>query len=194
VVATAPSRHPFAREVDVRQPGALVEVEIAELPVFDPHREPVSSAPPDGAPAPLPSGAALRPRDVERPGPTPYGARPDPLHRSLMWVTGGLTLAGIAVGSTFGGLALSAWADVEDAARERCRNPARYQGCAQPVPALARRAMSYATVSDFSFIAAGAALAGTAVLWFTLPPDGPRPGARVELVPGLVGGSVLGVF
>jgi hypothetical protein len=129
-----------------------------------------------------------------RPWPTPLGTRPDPLHRNLMWVTGGLTLAGIALGSTFGGLAITTWNEVERTAGTSCSSPARYQGCARPVPQLARRAMSYATISDFSFIAAGAALAGTTVLWLTVPPDSPGAGPRVQIVPGVLGGSVVGVF
>ncbi|WP_437806129.1 hypothetical protein [Sorangium sp. So ce1078] len=177
VTATAPGRQAFSREVEVRQPGELVEVNVRAL---EPHA---------AAPAPAPPAA-----DLERRPPLPYGQRPDPIHRDLMWVTGGLTLAGIALGSTFGGLAISTWDQVEDRAKTACREPGRYLDCAQPVPDMARRAMSYATVSDFSFIAAGAALAGTAVLWLTLPPDGPRPAARVQIAPGVLGGAVLGVF
>lgn len=130
----------------------------------------------------------------ERSWPTPYGARPDPLHRNLMWVTGGLTVAGIALGSTFGGLAITTWDEVERTAKVSCSNPARYQGCAQPVPDLASRAMSYAIVSNFSFIAAGAAFAGTMVLWLTVPPDAPSAGPRVQIAPGVLGGSIVGVF
>ncbi|WP_437629723.1 hypothetical protein [Sorangium sp. So ce854] len=176
VAATAPGVQAFSREVEASQPGQLVEVRIPalrpELPAHDP------------PPAPI----------VERRASTPYGERPDPIHRNLMWVTGGLALAGIALGSTFGGLAISTWDKVENAAPTACRDPARYRDCARPVPALSRRAMSYATVSDFSFIAAGAALAGTAVLWWTLPPDGPRASARVHVAPGVLGGAVVGVF
>ncbi|XXX72263.1 hypothetical protein WMF30_31905 [Sorangium sp. So ce134] len=177
VAATAPGRQAFSREVEVRQAGELVEVRV---PALDPNA---------AAPAPAPAAA-----DLERRRPTPYGQRPDPIHRNLMWVTGGLALAGIALGSTFGGLAISTWDKVDDNARTACRDAGRYLDCAQPVPDLARRAMSYATVSDFSFIAAGAALAGTAVLWLTLPSDGPRASARVQIAPGVLGGVVLGVF
>ncbi|WP_437475928.1 hypothetical protein WME75_25045 [Sorangium sp. So ce1014] len=175
VSASAPGRQAFSREVEARQPGELIEVHVRAL---QPHA---------AAPAPLAA-------DLERRGPMPYGQRPDSIHRNLMWVTGGLTLAGIALGSTFGGLAISTWDKVEDKARTTCREPGRYLDCAQPVPDLARRAMSYATVSDFSFIAAGAALAGTAVLWLTLPADGPRASARVQIAPGILGGAVVGVF
>ncbi|WP_437565654.1 hypothetical protein [Sorangium sp. So ce542] len=175
VTATAPGRQAFSREIEARQPGEIVEVRITAL---EPH-----------AAAPAPAAAEL-----ERRRPTPYGQRPDPIHRNLMWVTGGLALAGIALGSTFGGLAISTWDKVETSAGTACRNAERYLDCAQPVPDLASRAMSYATVSDFSFIAAGAALAGTAVLWLTLPPDGPRASARVQIAPGVLGGAVLGVF
>ncbi|WP_437751689.1 hypothetical protein [Sorangium sp. So ce1389] len=177
VTATAPGREAFMREVEVSQPRQLAEVHVTAL-------EPTAAA---LDPAPAAVDAAWR-------RPDPPGVRPDPIHRKLMWVTGGLTLAGIALGSTFGGLALSTWSKVDDAARTACSDPARYRDCAQPVPNLSRRAASYATVSDFCFIAAGAALAGTAVLWWTLPPDGPRAGARVQIVPGVLGGAVVGVF
>ncbi|MGK3992942.1 hypothetical protein [Sorangium sp. So ce1024] len=176
VTAAAPGVQAFSREVEASQPGQLVEVRI---PALQPE-----------LPAQQPPPARL----VERRAPTPYGERPDPIHRNLMWVTGGLALAGIALGSAFGGLAISTWGEVEDAAPTACRDPARYRDCARPVPALSRRAMSYATVSDFSFIAAGAALAGTAILWWTLPPDGPRARARVHVAPGVLGGAVVGVF
>ncbi|WP_437585417.1 hypothetical protein [Sorangium sp. So ce1000] len=176
VAATAPGRHAFAREVEATRPGEVVEVHVKAL------------APSAAEQDPAPSAGDIAPRR-----PTPYGVRPDPIHRNLMWVTGGLTLAGIALGSTFGGLAISTWDKVDDAAKTACGSR-RYRDCAQPVPDLSRKAMSYATVSDFSFIAAGAALAGTAVLWMTLPPDGPRASARVQLAPGVLGGSVLGVF
>ncbi|MDC0676934.1 hypothetical protein [Sorangium atrum] len=146
-------------------------------------------APSAAAQDPAPSAGDMEPRR-----PTPYGVRPDPIHRSLMWVTGGLTLAGIALGSSFGGLAIATWDKVDDEAKTACANPRRYRDCAQPVPDLASKAMSYATVSDFSFIAASVALAGTAVLWLTLPSDGPRAAASVQLAPGVVGGSVVGVF
>ncbi|WP_437520439.1 hypothetical protein WME79_26800 [Sorangium sp. So ce726] len=176
-IAAAPARYALARDVEVKRPGEAVEDPVRAL------------APSAAAPAPAPSAGDIEPRR-----PTPYGVRPDPIHRNLMWVTGGLTLAGIALGSTFGGLAISTWDKVDDAAKTACANPRRYRDCAHPVPDLASKAMSYATVSDFSFIAASVALAGTAVLWLTLPSDGPRATARVQLAPGVVGGSVVGVF
>ncbi|WP_437979644.1 hypothetical protein [Sorangium sp. So ce117] len=177
VIAAAPARYALARDVEVTRPGEVVEVPVKAV------------APSAAAQDPAPSTGDIEPRR-----PTPYGVRPDPIHRSLMWVTGGLTLAGIALGSTFGGLAISTWDKVDDAAKTACANPRRYRDCAQPVPDLASKAMSYATVSDFSFIAASVALAGTAVLWLTLPSDGPRATARVQLAPGVVGGSVVGAF
>ncbi|WP_437729922.1 hypothetical protein [Sorangium sp. So ce1335] len=176
VTATAPGMQGFSREVEASRPGQLVEVRIPAL------RPEV----PAGEPPPAPP--------IERRALAPHGARPDPIHRNLMWVTGGLALAGIALGSTFGGLAISTWDKVGNAAPTACRDPVRYRDCARPVPDLSRRAMSYATVSDFSFIAAGAALAGTAVLWWTLPPDGPRASARVHVAPGVLGGAFVGVF
>jgi hypothetical protein len=176
-VAAAPGGQAIARDVEAARSGEVADVHVGALAPGAPAREPAPFA-----------------GDGEPRRPTPYGTRPDPIHRNLMWVTGGLTLAGIALGSTFGGLAISTWDKVDDAAKTACANPRRYRECAHPVPDLASKAMSYATVSDFSFIAAGAALAGTAVLWLTLPPDGPRASARVGLAPGIVGGSVLGVF
>ncbi|WP_437707367.1 hypothetical protein WMF45_26920 [Sorangium sp. So ce448] len=178
VIAAAPARYALARDVEVTRPGEAAEVPVRAL-------APSAAAPQE----PAPSAGDIEPRR-----PTLYDVRPDPIHRSLMWVTGGLTLAGIALGSTFGGLAISTWDKVDDAAKTACANPRRYRDCAQPVPDLSSKAMSYATVSDFSFIAAGMALAGTAVLWLTLPSDGPRATARVQLAPGVVGGSVVGAF
>ncbi|AUX44530.1 uncharacterized protein SOCE26_059940 [Sorangium cellulosum] len=182
IAATAPGRRTFTREVEVSRPGEQVEVEIAALAPAEATSEDTLE------PAPL-SGS------VRRRWPTPSRSRPDPIHRNLMWVTGGLTLAGVALGTTFGVLAITTWDQVEDASAG-CDNPARYRGCPQRVHDLSSRAMSYATVSDFSFIAAGAALAGTAVLWMTLPESesAPRASARVEIAPGVLGGSVLGVF
>ncbi|WP_437669134.1 hypothetical protein [Sorangium sp. So ce131] len=181
VTATAPGRRTFTREVEVSRPGERVAVEIAAL-------APAEGAS-EGAPEPAPAASG----SVRRRWPAPDRSRPDPIHRNLMWVTGGLTLAGVALGTTFGVLAITTWDKVEDASAG-CDNPARYRGCPQRVHDLSSRAMSYSTVSDFSFIAAGAALAGTAVLWLTLPEAAPRASARVEIAPGVFGGSVLGVF
>lgn len=146
--------------------------------------EPTTGA---GEQAPPPSAAASR-----RPRQPLYEVRPDPLKRGLMWVTGGLTLAGIAVGSTFGGLAISTWDDTERILATSCSDPARLQGCRQPVGELSEAALTYAQISTFAFITAGAALCGTVVLGLMPPPVVPR--TRIHISLGVLGGSVRGEF
>jgi hypothetical protein len=110
-----------------------------------------------------------------------------------MWVMGGIALVGVGAGSTFGGLALSKWDDVEVAAKGGCRDPARYKGCSSAVRELQVRASSFATISTFSFIAGITALAGTTLLWLTLPATDTRQTTGLKVTPVLGAGAASAV-
>jgi hypothetical protein len=115
-----------------------------------------------------------------------------------MMVTAGLSVVGMGLGGAFGGLALSRWDEVKDAAPLGCRNPARYEGCTQAVGDLQVEASSFATVSTFCFMAGSVALAGTVLLFLTGPREIPRGLVSVQVAPvigpGSTGGVVTGVF
>ena len=95
-----------------------------------------------------------------------------------MLVTGGLAFTSIALGSLFGGMAISKWNDVEAVARTGCRDPEAYKGCDATVGDMEVDASSFATASTFCFLAGGLALAGTTILWITGPPSPRRSSAR----------------
>jgi hypothetical protein len=182
VRASAPGKLPWERKVAVQQLGDTVEVTLEDME--DEASDIVSSLKDDP--------------ERNRLLPPPVRVGPDPEQQKLMWVMGGIAIVGVGAGSTFGGLAISKWDDVELAAKDGCRDPARYQGCSTAVRELQVRASSFATISTFSFIAGTTALAGTALLWFTLPATEARQSAGLQVTPvlgaGSAGASVHGAF
>ena len=121
---------------------------------------------------------SLRPRPRPRPPPGWWTA-----HRTLAVVGAGLGLASIGVGAAFGASAISA----QNQQKSNCGSA----GC----PNFAQAQEDYktagqnATVSTVGFVAAGAFLAGAAVLWFTGPTTArsaaAAAGPRWGLAPGL---------
>lgn len=183
ISASAPGKRAWERKVDVPEPGETVEVSLKVLE----DQAPDFTSPVEDDP------------ERHRLLPTPVRIGPDPVQRKLMWVTGGIALVGVGLGSTFGGLAISKWDDVAVAAKDGCRDPGGYKGCSNAVRELQVRASSFATASTFCFIAGTTALAGTALLWLTLPAtDSSRRTTDLRVTPvvgvGSAGASVGGVF
>ncbi len=90
-------------------------------------------------------------------------SRRDPTMRTAGVALASVGLAGIVVGSVFGGLASSAWSR----SQEKCST----KGCTDPGGAITDHdtAVTFATVSTISFIAGGVALAGGAAMFFFAP-------------------------
>lgn len=89
--------------------------------------------------------------------------RRDPTLRTAGVALASVGLAGIVVGSVFGGLASAAWSRSQD----KCSS----KGCSDPSGAITDHdtAITFATVSTISFVAGGVALAGGAAMFFFAP-------------------------
>jgi hypothetical protein len=97
------------------------------------------------------------------------------------YVVGGLGLAGLAVGSIFGGLAISKKSDAHCDGNVCATDDQRHSY---------EQAQTNGTVSTIAFVVGGAALAGGVILYFTTPKNvasaGSTFGARASVAPGLV--------
>ncbi len=117
--------------------------------------------------------------------------------RTLMFLTGGAAVTGIAVGSTFGVAAIVRWSDVKAAARTECMDPIHFKGCSTAIAGKQSDASLFATVSTIGFIAGGASVIGMAALWLSEPPRAPQA-ARIQFTPsfgpGGAGGLLRGTF
>jgi hypothetical protein len=133
------------------------------------------------APAPAtPVSSGTSPQGPE--GSTPQGV--GKAQRALGLVTGGIGVAGLAVGGVFGALASSSW----KTAQRECPD---HTGCSAQAINDRSHAVTDATVSTVGFIAGGVLLAGGLTLYFTAPrADSPRVG--LEARPG--GFAVSGEF
>jgi len=107
-------------------------------------------------------------------GRVPSAPPPKPGPPAVAVVAGAVGLAGIAVGSVFGALALSKKADSNDAG---CTSDDR---CPPPAAALREDARDLATVSTVGFVAGVAFVVTGAVLLFTAPTR--KPSAAAEAV------------
>jgi hypothetical protein len=145
---------------------------------------------PPSAPAPSPSPASPAPTAVAPSPPPPTDAAPqDGGNSQRTWglVVGGVSVAGLAVGSIFGLMATSSWSSATSGPTG-C--PSK-QGCSQQAINDRSSALTSATISTISFVAGGVLLAGGAVLYFTAPKHGAEPGPTVGLTlgPGAVGAT-----
>jgi hypothetical protein len=150
-------------------------------------REPVSVGP--AAPAiaaPGNAGAAPVGGATAPPAPaaadTGTGATAWSTQKTLALVAGGVGVAGIAVGSIFGWMAHSSWSSSQTACPSASNCPEHAQAVSDH-----DSATSSALVSTIAFAAAGAAIAGGAVLWFTAPRTESMAGATtgsLRVVPG----------
>ena len=115
----------------------------------------------------------------EKPAPEP--SSPGSTQRTIGLVTGGVGVAGLVVGSIFGGIASSQWSDAKDTCGE---------GCAKDSPAQAKKsdAESSATIATIGIIAGGVLLATGLVLYFTAPSRS-ATGSTFRVGPAGLGGT-----
>lgn len=167
IEARAPGKRAWAHEVMARGAGELVEVDVPAL-------EDDASAPEAAAAAGAlgsPPGAAVASDGGSGSGNT------------LAWVLGGVGVASVAVGATFGVLASSSWSKAEDGCQDlpyRCSADAVSQG---------NDASDQATIATVAFIVGGAALGTSLVLFLA---DTGEPSAELAVGPASV--ALRGVF
>jgi hypothetical protein len=164
--ARAPGKAAWTREVLVRGAGTFVQVDVPAL--ADAEGTTGDELPPPASPL-----------STE---PAPMGAEPGPDH-TLAWVMGGVGVASIAVGATFGLMASSNWSKAKDGCIDY---PYR---CDDDAVAQADDASTQATVATVAFIVGGAALGTGLVLFLT---DSDEPSAELAITPSSV--SLRGRF
>jgi hypothetical protein len=174
VEATAAGRKPWQGQASVEGAAAQASVEVPAL----------AEAPADGALA-----APATPPPAAPPAESLPPSAPPPEHhasaqRTIALVTGGVGIAGLIVGATFGFIAQS---DNNDAKR----NCTTDTTCSPDGLASSNSALHAATASTVAFIAGGALTAAGLVLYFTAPTDATRS-ARIGLSP-LVGSTAGGL-
>jgi hypothetical protein len=161
VRASAPGRSTWQTTIDIAADGTTKTVTVPPLGLAP--QAPVSSVSPS--------------RSVD------VGAErsPSSSQKTIAYAAGGLGIAGIAVGSVFGGMAMSK------------KNDAR---CEANVCASQDQASTYdearkaGNVSTIAFAVGGAALAAGVVLYLTAPKSGAAVGARVGVQASIAEGGV----
>lgn len=143
--ARAPGKAAWTQEVVVRGAGALVQVDVPTLD-DDATAAPAASEPPSAA-STLSSESA--------PG---LDVAPD---NTFAWALGGVGVAAVAAGATFGLMASSNWSKAKDGCEDYP------YGCNDDAMAQADDASTQATVATVAFILGGAALGTSAVLLLT---------------------------
>jgi hypothetical protein len=134
IEVTAPGRQAWSAKVDIAGEGAQQTVEVPGL----------AEAKTDAAPA------------------TPVATKDElSSQRKLAIAAGGVGVAGIAVGSVLGVLAITKWSDAKDGC-----DPA---GCTGASVSEGQSAETLGNLSTVGFIIGGVGLAAAAVLWFTAP-------------------------
>ena len=164
VTASAPGRTAYSTTVDVTGDGALVTVEIPDLPA-----EAAGSAPPPASPS----------VSTEVGSSSSGGSQ-----KTLAAVALGLGGAGLVVGGVFGFKASSTW---DDAKTECSDYP---YACGPEGKALEDDARSQAAISTIGFGAGLALVATGAVLWFTAGSSSDAPTVGL----GPTGATVRGSF
>lgn len=200
IEARAPGKKTFTTTVNVTGEGAAASVTIGPL-------EAETSETPVTTPTTVPNTATTTTTTTTTPTETP--ATTDSTNASTTVVTdtttsnwssqktaalvvGGVGVVGIVVGSIFGLRAKSKNSD----ASAFCRpdDPTR---CTGDGVSLSNDAHSAATISTVAFIAGGAALAGSAILWITAPKGASSSssvGVGFGVANGGVGFSAQGAF
>jgi hypothetical protein len=164
--ARAPGKAAWAHDVVVRGAGAVVQVDVPALADAADGEESL----PVAAPEPMPEGA---------PGSLPA----EPVmtdgggDHTLAWVLGGVGVASVAVGATFGLMASSNWSKAKDGCVDYPWE------CNDDAVAQADDASTQATVATVAFIVGGAALGTSVVLFLT---DSGKPGAELAITPSSV--------
>jgi hypothetical protein len=173
--ARAPGKATWKQTVRVEGAAATVEVDVPALA-----DEPGAAATSLPQPAPLPGAGPLASATPvpASPEPAPPAASSGGSERTLAWVLGGVGVAAVATGATFGLLASSSWSKAKDS----CQDPP-YE-CTPDAVSQAGDASSRATVATVAFLVGGAAL-GTSLVLFLTSSDEPAS-AELALSPSSV--------
>jgi serine/threonine-protein kinase len=150
-VAAAPGYKRWSAKVEIKGQGATESVVVPTL-------ERDENAPPAMGPAASdrqPNEVATTPREAST---TPFGTQ-----RTLALISGGLGIAGVAVGSVFGLVAMSKRSEY------RSHVGADGQCTDMTCQTASHSAYSAGTVSTIAFVAGGVLLATGGVLWLTAP-------------------------
>ncbi len=175
VEATAPGHKAWQGQTSVEGVAAQASIEVPQLAEM---AQMTAEATPAPAP-PAPSTARLSPLPAGPPA--AHGAA----QRTAGLVTGGIGVAGLIVGATFG---LIAQSDNNDAKHDCPTNST----CSMQGLASTTSALHAATASTVAFIAGGALTAAGIVLYLSAPTGASASGARVGLSP-IVGAATGGV-
>jgi len=168
--ARAPGKAAWTQEVEVRGAGAIVQVDVPAL------------ADDANAPADLPAATPVSASSTLSAEPDLMG-RDGGSNHTLAWMLGGVGVASVAVGATFGLMASSSWSKAEDGCVDF-----PYQ-CERDAVGQADDASTQATVATVAFIVGGAALGTSVVLFLT---DSDEPSAELAVGPSSV--AVRGRF
>ncbi len=185
VEATAPGRKAWQGQTSIEGVAAQASLEVpplAELPTDTATTTPpAAGAPATSAVAPAAS-ASLAPT---APTPASHGSAHGSTQAAIGLVAGGVGVAGLIVGATFGLIAAS---DNKDA-KNNCptNSTCNGQGFASN-----NSALHAATASTVAFVAGGVLTAAGLVLYLTAPSDSPRASGRLVLSP-LVGAAAGGL-
>jgi hypothetical protein len=183
IEARAAGRLPWQGQAPALGVGTKASVEVPPLAML-----------PEGQGAPIPATAPATPARTALPAAmdtTPA----EPVHsgrtqRAIGWVTGGVGLAGVAVGAVFGAIAMS---DNNQASNGCISNVCTQQGFSST-----HDAKNAATASTVAFAVGGGLVAVGLVLWLTAPADAHASGVRAALVPmaseGAAGTMIRGSF
>jgi len=187
IVADAPGFERWTDSVTVPERAGSATINVPPL------NRSLDSKPPIAAPAGTAGGVELE-KTTQAAAVQPAGLAPEPrpggTQRALAYVTGGIGLVGVGVGSYFGVRAITKSKAVEDHAATGC---AADYSCSDPTVADDQdAARSAARASNIAFAIGGVALLGATVLYLTLPSRNPQSGswgARLSASGVLVEGS-----
>jgi hypothetical protein len=135
IEATAPGRQGWSTKIDIVGEAAQQTVEVPGLPESK--------------------------KDAPAPTTTSSSSSEMPTQRKIAIAAGGVGVAGVAVGSVVGLLAILKWSDAKDGCDAT--------GCEGASVSQGDSARSLGNISTISFIVGGVGLAAAAVLWFTAP-------------------------
>jgi hypothetical protein len=165
VIARAPGRKEWSKQIAVGAERDKVEIEVPALPAADAASQaaPVAGSEPTSAASPRSSWSG---------------------QKTWALVSGGVGVVGLGVGAVFGVMAGSELS----AAKDGC--PTYPNGCSESNYSHNNNAHTFADVSTVGLIAGGAALVLGGVLWFTAP--SPKDSVTVGLGPSSL--TVKGSF
>ena len=169
---SAPEHSPVVREIAVPREARVITVDLPAL-----QRVPLPSTPLE-APQAKPSSAES----------SKSAGDPGQLQRTVSYVSLGVGVVGLAVGSVFGLRAISLNADSD----RECRTE---KFCTEDGVSLRNRARTAATVSTVTFVVGGAFAAAGVTLWATAPSkEAPRTALSLSPTPGGLFVSATGGF